>query len=133
MMFYYSEEYVGQVHADTCEVKSEVYPVPLSSSVLKREPEERNFLDQQVTGIKEEYKEQSHDLTSDIKLEEDPLPISFPMVKREPEEEQSDLVIVKEEPRLEVTVEDDEVFTEREPSFCKSSTSNCNSGTRFSI
>ncbi|XP_069669662.1 zinc finger protein 239-like [Periplaneta americana] len=71
--------------------------------------EERKLVDQLVTGIKEEYVDQSHDLTSEIKFEEDPVPISFCVVKREPEEEQSDF---HEEPRAEVTAEDNEVFAE---------------------
>ncbi|XP_069673532.1 uncharacterized protein [Periplaneta americana] len=73
--------------------------------------EERNFLDQHVTGIKEEYEEQSSDLLSEIKFEGDPVPISFPMVKREPEEEQSDLDTVIDDPRVEVTAEDNEILT----------------------
>ncbi|KAJ4425376.1 hypothetical protein ANN_27991 [Periplaneta americana] len=72
--------------------------------------EERNHVDQHVTGIKEEYVDQSHDLTSEIKFEEDPVPITFPMVKREPEEERSEF---SEEPRAEVMAED-EVFAERD-------------------
>ncbi|XP_069669638.1 zinc finger protein 235-like isoform X5 [Periplaneta americana] len=40
MMSDYSEEYVGQGHAFTSEVKFEQDPVPISSAVFKREPEE---------------------------------------------------------------------------------------------
>ncbi|KAJ4425356.1 hypothetical protein ANN_27971 [Periplaneta americana] len=47
--------------------------------------EERNLVDQHVTGIKEEYVDQSDDLTSEIKFEEVLVPISFPVVKGEPE------------------------------------------------
>ncbi|XP_069673242.1 uncharacterized protein [Periplaneta americana] len=79
-MSYYSEEYL------TSEVKFEEDPVPISSAVLKREPEERNFSDQDVTGIKEEYEDQSQDLTTEVKFEEDPEVVSLPVVKREPEE-----------------------------------------------
>ncbi|XP_069669677.1 uncharacterized protein [Periplaneta americana] len=86
MMSYYSEEYVGQGHAFTSEVKFEEDPVQKSSAVLKREHEERNSLDHHVTGIKEEYEDQSHDLTTDIRFEEDPVPISLSVVKHEPEE-----------------------------------------------
>ncbi|KAJ4425375.1 hypothetical protein ANN_27990 [Periplaneta americana] len=73
--------------------------------------EERSLVDQLVTGIKEEYVDQSHGLTSEIKFEEDPVPISFRVVKREPEGDQSDF---HEEPRMEVTAEDNEVFAERD-------------------
>ncbi|XP_069669483.1 zinc finger protein 655-like [Periplaneta americana] len=111
-MSYYTEEYVVQGHALTSEVKYEEDPVPISSAVLRREPEERNFLDPHVTGIKEEYEDQSYDLLSEIKVEEYPVPISFPVVKREPEEQQSDLDTVNEAPRVEGTAEDNEIFTE---------------------
>ncbi|XP_069671171.1 uncharacterized protein [Periplaneta americana] len=111
-MSYYSEKYVDQGHALTSEVKYKEDPLPISSAVLKREPEERNFLDPQVTGIKEEYEDQSPDLLSEIKVDEDPVPISFRVVKREPEEEQSDLDTENEEPRVEGAAEDNEIFTE---------------------
>ncbi|XP_069669637.1 B-cell lymphoma 6 protein homolog isoform X4 [Periplaneta americana] len=112
MMSDYSEEYVGQGHAFTSVVKFEEDAVPISSAVFKREHEERNFLDQHVTGIKDEYVNQSHDLLSEIKVEEDPVPISFPVAKRESEEEQSDLDTVNEESRVEGTAEDNDIFTE---------------------
>ncbi|XP_069669844.1 probable serine/threonine-protein kinase kinX isoform X2 [Periplaneta americana] len=85
-MSYYSEEYVGMGHALTSEVKFEEDPVPISSAVLQREPEERNFSKQDVTGIKEEYEDQSQDLTTEIKFEEGPEVIWLPVVKPEPEE-----------------------------------------------
>ncbi|XP_069671286.1 uncharacterized protein [Periplaneta americana] len=133
------EEYQDQSHDLTSEIKVED-PVPISFPVVKREPEERNFLDHHVTAIKEEYVKQSHDLVSEqernfldhhvtgikeefvnqshdllseVKCEKDPVAISFPVVKREPEEEQSDSDAVNEEPRVEVTAEDNEVLTER--------------------
>ncbi|XP_069669904.1 chromo domain-containing protein cec-1-like isoform X2 [Periplaneta americana] len=109
----YSEQYVDQGHALTNEVKIDEDPMPISFLMVKREPEERNFLDHHVTGIKEEYEDQSSDLLSEIKCEEDPVPISFPMVKLEQEEEQSDSDAVKEDPGVEVTPEDNEVLTER--------------------
>ncbi|KAJ4425633.1 hypothetical protein ANN_27829 [Periplaneta americana] len=134
-MSYYSEEYVDQEYALTSEVKFEEVPVPVSSAVLKREPEERNLLDQHVTGIKTEHVDQSPDLTSEVKLEVDSMSISFAVVKHEPEEKaeshalaglkvieispatskeyQSDLDAVTGEPKLEVTIEDNEVFAER--------------------
>ncbi|KAJ4425859.1 hypothetical protein ANN_27485, partial [Periplaneta americana] len=74
---------------------------------------ERNSLNQHVTDIKEEYVNQCHDLVSEVKCEKDPVAISFPVVKREPEEEQTDSDAVNEEPRVEVTAEDNEVLKER--------------------
>ncbi|XP_069673111.1 uncharacterized protein [Periplaneta americana] len=84
-------------------------PVPMSFPLVKTEDDERNLGDQHVTGIKEEYEDQSQDLTTEIKFEEDPVPISFPVLKHEPEEVHSDFY---EEPRVEVTTEDNEVFAE---------------------
>ncbi|KAJ4425846.1 hypothetical protein ANN_27472 [Periplaneta americana] len=90
-MSYYSEEYLDQGHALTHEVKVDKDPMPISFPMLKNEPEERNFSDQHVPGIKEEYEDQSQDLTSEIKVE-DQVPVSFPVVKREPESKQARLV-----------------------------------------
>ncbi|KAJ4425844.1 hypothetical protein ANN_27470 [Periplaneta americana] len=84
-MSYYSEEYVAQGHALTSEVKDEENPVPISSAVLKHEPEERDFSNQDVFGIKEGYEDQSQDPTTEIKFEEEPEVIWLPVVKREPE------------------------------------------------
>ncbi|XP_069669744.1 zinc finger protein 572-like isoform X8 [Periplaneta americana] len=103
---------------DVIKAELEVDPLSLETSDDTDEDEkkpileEQNLVDQLVTGIKEEYEDQSHDLTTEIKFEEGPVPISFPVVKREPEEEQSDF---NEEPRVEVTVEDNEDFAERIP------------------
>ncbi|KAJ4425881.1 hypothetical protein ANN_27507 [Periplaneta americana] len=107
-----NEEYEDHSQDLTTEMKFEKDPVPVSLPVVKCEPEEQNFTDQHVTGMKKEYKDQSQDLTTEIKFEEDPVPISFPVVKREPEEEQRDLDAVNEEPRVEGTAEDNEIFTE---------------------
>ncbi|XP_069671208.1 uncharacterized protein [Periplaneta americana] len=112
-MSYYFEEYVDQGYALTNEVKIDKDPMPISLPMVKREPEERNFLDHHVTGIREEYEDQSSDLLSEIKCEKDLLPTSFPMLKLEQEEEQTDSDAVNEDPRVEVTPEDNEVLTER--------------------
>ncbi|XP_069669649.1 uncharacterized protein [Periplaneta americana] len=100
---------------DVIKAELEVDPLSLETSDNTDEDEkkpileERNLVDQPVTGIKQEYVDQSHDLTSEIKFEEDPETRSFPVVKREPEEEQSDF---NEEPRVELTAENNEVFAE---------------------
>ncbi|XP_069669854.1 uncharacterized protein [Periplaneta americana] len=107
------EEYAEHSRGLKFKVKSEKDSEPISFPVVKRESEERNFLNLHVTGRKKENVNQSPDLTSEIKLEKDPEPISFPVVKREPEEEQIDSHTVNEEPRAEVTAQDNEVLTER--------------------
>ncbi|XP_069669616.1 probable serine/threonine-protein kinase kinX isoform X2 [Periplaneta americana] len=86
MISYYFDEFVSQGHALTSEVNFEEDPVAIPSPVLKRESEERNFSNQDLTDMKEEYEDQSHDLTTEVKFEEDPEVISLPVVKREPEE-----------------------------------------------
>ncbi|XP_069672768.1 uncharacterized protein [Periplaneta americana] len=107
------EEYVDQSHALTSEIKIENDSMPVSFPVVKREPQEQSFFDQHVTDIKEEYVNQSPDLISQIKHEEDLVPISIPVSRHEPEEEQSHLVTVNEEPSVEVTAGNKEVFIER--------------------
>ncbi|KAJ4425856.1 hypothetical protein ANN_27482 [Periplaneta americana] len=94
------------------DIKSEIKventtPEPISFPMVKTEDDERNLGDQHVTGIKEEYEDQTQDLTTEIKFEDDPVPISFPVLKHEPED--SDF---NEEPMVEVTTEDNEVFSE---------------------
>ncbi|XP_069669589.1 zinc finger protein 732-like isoform X3 [Periplaneta americana] len=108
---------VGTVMMDVVKAELEVDPLSPETSDDTDEDEKKpvleqawNLVDQPVTGMKEEYVDQSHDLTSEIKFEEVLVPISFPVVKREPEEEQSDFC---EEPGVEVTAEDNEVFAER--------------------
>ncbi|XP_069669855.1 uncharacterized protein [Periplaneta americana] len=102
-------EHVDQSHDLTSEVKSEEDPEAISFPVMKREPEEQNLL----TCVKEEYAEHSRGLKFKVKSEKDSEPISFPVVKRESEEEQIDSHTVNEEPRAEVTAQDNEVLTER--------------------
>ncbi|KAJ4425915.1 hypothetical protein ANN_27541 [Periplaneta americana] len=106
------EEYVDQNQDLTTKVKFEKDPVAISFPVVKREPEERNFLDQHVN--------QSSDLISEVEFEEDPVAISFPVVKREPEEEQSNFHTVNEEPMLEVMTEENEDSTESSVNYGKS-------------
>ncbi|XP_069669711.1 uncharacterized protein [Periplaneta americana] len=106
------EEYEDHSQDLTSEVKVQKDPETISFPVVKREPEEQNILDQHVTGIKYEYVNQNPDLISEIKFEEDPVPISFPVVKREPEETQSDLHTMNEEPRMELTAEDNDSLIE---------------------
>ncbi|XP_069669252.1 uncharacterized protein [Periplaneta americana] len=98
---------------DVIKTELEVDPLSLETTDDTEEEEKKpilekwNFFDQHVTV------NQSPDLTSEIKFEGDPVPFSFPVVKREQEEEQSNLHTVNEEPKVEVTTENNEVFTER--------------------
>ncbi|XP_069673017.1 uncharacterized protein PF3D7_1120000-like isoform X3 [Periplaneta americana] len=104
-------ECVDQSYDIKSEIKVEdTTPVPISFHMVKTEDDERNIGDQNVTGIKEEYEDQIEDLASEIKFEDDPVQISFPVLKHEPEEVHS---AFNEEPRVEVTAEDNEVFAER--------------------
>ncbi|XP_069672871.1 uncharacterized protein [Periplaneta americana] len=93
-------------------------PMSVEFPVMKNEDEksavyeERKLLELHETRMKEECVDHSYDLTSNIKSEEITLPNNFPVVKCEAEEGQSDLDTVNEEPRAEITAEDNEVSTE---------------------
>ncbi|KAJ4425715.1 hypothetical protein ANN_27911 [Periplaneta americana] len=128
------EEYEDQTQDLASEIKFEDDPVPISFPVLKHEPEEvhsafneeprvevaagnnkvfaeRNLSHLQVTDMKTECVDQSYDIKSEIKVEDTtPVPLVFPMVKTEDDEVHSDF---NEEPRVEVTAENNEVFAER--------------------
>ncbi|XP_069670215.1 uncharacterized protein [Periplaneta americana] len=93
------EEYVNQSPELLSDIKEEREPNPVSFSMMKREPEERNVLYQLVADIKEDH---NQDLTSEIKFEGNPAPISFPVLKREPENRKflDQNVTVKQSPDL---------------------------------
>ncbi|XP_069672576.1 uncharacterized protein [Periplaneta americana] len=74
--------------------------------------EEGNLLDLQVTGIKKENIDHSYDIKSEMTFSETPAPISFPFLKNEVEDKAYQLIKLKEEVKLEVTAEEDEVLTE---------------------
>ncbi|KAJ4425379.1 hypothetical protein ANN_27994 [Periplaneta americana] len=94
---------IVRVTMDVIKAELEVDPLSLETSDNTDEDEkkpileERNLVDQPVTGIKQEYVDQSHDLTSEIKFEEDPEPQSFPVVKREPEPPEIPLLLVPQQ------------------------------------
>ncbi|XP_069672989.1 uncharacterized protein [Periplaneta americana] len=91
--------------------------------------EERNLSNLQVGGMKTECMDHSCDLTSDVNVEDTPVPFSFAVVKCEDEdipmpissavlksEVDQDLCHlnrVQEEQKVEVSSEEDEVFSER--------------------
>ncbi|XP_069671869.1 uncharacterized protein [Periplaneta americana] len=69
----------------------------------------------ETTGIKTECVDLSYDIKSEIKVEDTPDPISFPVVKTEGDEDVFDLDRVKQEQKVEVSSDEDEVFPERRP------------------
>ncbi|XP_069672298.1 uncharacterized protein [Periplaneta americana] len=91
--------------------------VPMDFHVVKSEVEEsalheeENELHLDMTEIKMECIDKSYDLKSEITFDEIPVPIGFPIMKSEVQEAR-ELNKVEEEVRLEVTAEEDEVFTE---------------------
>ncbi|XP_069670434.1 zinc finger protein 501-like [Periplaneta americana] len=90
--------------------------------------EERNLSNLQVGGMKTECVDHSYDLTSEIKVEDTPVPINFPVVKSEVNdtsmhissptlksevvEDLFDVDRVKQEQKVELSSEEDEVLTE---------------------
>ncbi|KAJ4425404.1 hypothetical protein ANN_28019 [Periplaneta americana] len=74
-------------------------------------PDEGNLLDLHVTRIKEECVDDSYeDHNSEIKFDEIILPNNFPIVKCEAEEDLGDLNTVKDERKLEVSAEENEIL-----------------------
>ncbi|KAJ4425875.1 hypothetical protein ANN_27501 [Periplaneta americana] len=74
---------------------------------------EENLLDLHVTEIKTECMDHEYEVKSEMTFEETALSVDFSIVKNEAEEEFCDLDRVKQEVKLEVTAEEDEVLTER--------------------
>ncbi|XP_069669886.1 uncharacterized protein [Periplaneta americana] len=74
--------------------------------------EEGNLLDLHVAGIKTERVDHSYDLTSDIKIEETAMPTNFVMTKCKTEEELCHLDTIKDELKVEVTAEENEILTD---------------------
>ncbi|XP_069670140.1 zinc finger protein ZFP2-like [Periplaneta americana] len=87
---------------------------------------EGNIYDLHATEIKSECMDHSYDLKSEVTFEETSVPIDFPIVKSEAEEEALELNKVEEKVKLEVTTEEDEVFTEsiEVPDSCNGITEN---------
>ncbi|XP_069670112.1 uncharacterized protein [Periplaneta americana] len=86
--------------------------VPVHISFAKRDIEEANILDLDMTDIKTEYVDQSSDLKSEMTFEESHVPIDFPVKKSEPEDEACDINKEQDEVELQVTAEENKVFTE---------------------
>ncbi|KAJ4425371.1 hypothetical protein ANN_27986, partial [Periplaneta americana] len=73
---------------------------------------DRNLLDLDVTKIETECIDHRYDVKSEMTFEETAAPIVFPVLKSEAEEKSCELDLVKEEVKLEVTAEENEVFIE---------------------
>ncbi|XP_069669515.1 uncharacterized protein [Periplaneta americana] len=90
---------------------------PCDDTVKEEEnpsPDEGNLLDLHVTRIKEECVDDSYeDHNPEIKFDEIMLPNNFPIVKCEAEEDLGDLNTVKDERKLEVSAEENEILPDR--------------------
>ncbi|XP_069697042.1 uncharacterized protein [Periplaneta americana] len=104
---------------DVTKMESEINPLAIHTSDDTEVPdsklfsEEGNLLDLHMVRIKEECLDYSYDVTSGMKSEENVEPNSFTMIKCESEEKPCDLDLAKEEVKLEVMTEEDEVFSDR--------------------
>ncbi|XP_069670000.1 uncharacterized protein [Periplaneta americana] len=98
------------------EVKSEMAfdksPVPIELSFVKSEVEEGTVLGLHMTEIKTECMDHSYDLKSEMTFEESPVPAGFPVMKSEAEDEACEIHKEQDEVELQVTAEENEVFTE---------------------
>ncbi|XP_069680776.1 uncharacterized protein [Periplaneta americana] len=89
--------------------------LPVLMDMIKTEPDvdplaiHMNDDTEHLTWIKVECVDPQYDLTSEVKLEQ----ASAPAVKCETKEESCDADALKEELKVEVTAEDDEVLTKR--------------------
>ncbi|XP_069669449.1 zinc finger protein 665-like [Periplaneta americana] len=98
---------------DVIKIEPDINPLPMQSSdteEMKPLSEEGKSSDLHATRIKEERVAESYDHTSEIKFEEILLPNNFPVVKCEVEEELCDVDTVKDELKLEVTAEENEIL-----------------------
>ncbi|XP_069669998.1 zinc finger protein 431-like isoform X8 [Periplaneta americana] len=97
-------------------VKSEMTfdktPVPIEVSFVKSDVEEGNELDLHMAEIKTECMDHSYDLKSEMTFEESPVPAGFPVMKSEAEDEACEIHKEQDEVELQVTAEENEVFTE---------------------
>ncbi|XP_069670200.1 uncharacterized protein [Periplaneta americana] len=111
----------GHSYDLTSEMAFDKIPVLIDFEV-KSEVEEENVLDLHMTEIKTECMDRSYDLKSEMTFGDTPVPIDSPIMKSEAKEETHEFDQVEEEVKLEVTAEEDEVFTEGTglPPFCDS-------------
>ncbi|XP_069671648.1 zinc finger protein 664-like isoform X1 [Periplaneta americana] len=102
---------------DVIKKEAEVDPLAIQwndntdSAEKKPLSEEGNLLDLHVAGIKKECVDRSYDLTSGFSVEESAVPTNFVATKCKAEEELCDLNAVKEEVKLDVMAEGNEILT----------------------
>ncbi|XP_069672260.1 uncharacterized protein [Periplaneta americana] len=96
---------------DVIKMEYESDPLAIEGRVIPCK-KEGNVLDEQVIGIKTECMDHSYDVQTEMTFDETPVSNDFPIVKSEVEEEACELNKVEEKFVLEVTTEEDEVFTE---------------------
>ncbi|XP_069671089.1 uncharacterized protein [Periplaneta americana] len=91
-----------------------VIPTSDSTDVEEKKllSEELNLLSKSSPEMKRECNDCESTVSSEIKFEETPVPINFPKVKCEDQQEFYELNTIKEELKLEVTPEENEVFTQ---------------------
>ncbi|KAJ4425929.1 hypothetical protein ANN_27555 [Periplaneta americana] len=74
--------------------------------------DEGNVLDLHMIGVKTECMDHSYDRESETTFEECPVPIHFPIIKSETEDKALNINKEQDEAKLQVTAEENEVFTE---------------------
>ncbi|XP_069697052.1 uncharacterized protein [Periplaneta americana] len=108
-----------EVMMDVVKTETEADPLAIQTSDntdrKEKKPlsEEVNFFNLHLTQIKKEYVDHSYDLTPEMTLDDTQVPVNFTFVKCEAEEESCDLDTLKEDLKLEVTAEEDDILTER--------------------
>ncbi|XP_069697207.1 uncharacterized protein [Periplaneta americana] len=110
---------------DVIKMELDINPLAMhSSDTEEKKPlsEEGKLLDLHVTRIKEECVDESYDQNPEIKFEEIILPNNFPMVKCEVEEDLCDFDTVKDELKLEVAAEENQILPDR---YCISTGFRC--------
>ncbi|XP_069669853.1 uncharacterized protein [Periplaneta americana] len=104
---------------DLMKMETEVDPLAILSSdntdTDEKKPlaEEENILDLHVAEIKIECVDHSCDLTLETKIEETVVPSNFVTTDCKPEEKFCDVDKVKDEHKLEVTAEENEILINR--------------------
>ncbi|XP_069672617.1 uncharacterized protein [Periplaneta americana] len=102
---------------DAIKTEPEVDPLavqPCDDTIKEEEnplPDEANLPHLEGTVTKTKYVDHSCDLKSEIKVEDTPVPVSFPVAKSEVDEDLFDLDRVKQEQKVKVRSEEDEVFS----------------------
>ncbi|XP_069673289.1 uncharacterized protein [Periplaneta americana] len=102
-----------RVTMDVIKEEPEIDPLAIQSNDEKKPlSEEGNLLALHLAGIKTECVDHSYDPTSETKVEQTALPNNFVTTKCKAEEELCDLDTVKDELKLEVTTEENEILTD---------------------